>query len=122
MGVGTVADLIEAVDAGMDLFDCVYPTRCGRNGRAMTHDGELNIFNAAFTAILAARSAGLRLFDLHELHARLSRASLSLEGDARSATLSYHNVYLLGALMRDARAAIAAGAWSALRERRGARP
>ena len=36
MGVGTVRDLVEAIDCGIDLFDCVYPTRCGRNGRAMT--------------------------------------------------------------------------------------
>ncbi len=48
MGVGTVADLIAAVDCGVDLFDCVYPTRCGRNGRAMTREGEFNLLNAAF--------------------------------------------------------------------------
>ncbi|HEY1429655.1 MAG TPA: tRNA guanosine(34) transglycosylase Tgt, partial [Candidatus Tumulicola sp.] len=48
MGVGTVADLIEAVDAGVDMFDCVYPTRCGRTGRAMTRDGHFNIFNARY--------------------------------------------------------------------------
>ena len=50
MGVGTVRDLIAAIDCGIDLFDSVYPTRCGRNGRAMTHDGELNLFNAAFVS------------------------------------------------------------------------
>ena len=43
------ARLTASDHAGVDLFDCVYPTRCGRNGRAMTHDGELNIFNATFT-------------------------------------------------------------------------
>ena len=43
MGVGTVRDLIAAVDCGIDMFDCVYPTRCGRNGRAMTRQGEFNI-------------------------------------------------------------------------------
>src|SRR3984957_15131730 len=50
MGVGTVADLIHAVDAGIDMFACVSPTRCGRNGRAMTRAGEFAIRNAAYSA------------------------------------------------------------------------
>ena len=48
MGVGFPADLVEAVERGVDLFDCVAPTRAGRNGSAFTPDGTLNIRNAAF--------------------------------------------------------------------------
>ena len=48
MGVGFPADLVEAVQRGVDLFDCVAPTRGGRNGAAFTPDGTLNIRNAAF--------------------------------------------------------------------------
>ena len=48
MGVGFPADLVEAVQRGVDLFDCVAPTRAGRNGSAFTPDGTLNIRNAAF--------------------------------------------------------------------------
>ena len=48
MGVGFPADLVEAVQRGVDLFDCVAPTRGGRNGSAFTPDGTLNIRNAAF--------------------------------------------------------------------------
>jgi queuine tRNA-ribosyltransferase len=48
MGVGFPADLVAAVERGVDLFDCVAPTRGGRNGSAYTPDGTLNIRNAAF--------------------------------------------------------------------------
>lgn len=48
MGVGTPEDLIEAVNAGVDMFDCVIPTRNGRTGSAFTSNGKLNIRNARF--------------------------------------------------------------------------
>jgi len=48
MGVGFPADLVAAVERGVDLFDCVAPTRGGRNGSAFTPDGTLNIRNAGF--------------------------------------------------------------------------
>lgn len=118
MGVGTVADLLEAIDAGLDLFDCVYPTRCGRNGRAMTHDGELNLFNAAFT-----RDPGP--LDPHcdcEVCTRYARAYLAHLFRAKEMLgprlLSYHNVYLLGELMREARDAIETRSWPRFRDRR----
>jgi queuine tRNA-ribosyltransferase len=46
MGVGTPDDLVEAVTRGVDMFDCVLPTRSGRTGRAYVHDGTLNLRNA----------------------------------------------------------------------------
>jgi queuine tRNA-ribosyltransferase len=49
MGVGTPEDLIESVARGVDMFDCVLPTRNGRNGQAFTSRGKLNIKNARFT-------------------------------------------------------------------------
>lgn len=117
MGVGTVRDLIAAIECGIDLFDSVYPTRCGRNGRAMTHGGELNIFNAAFvndatpldpqcdcsTCTAYSRAYLSHLFRSKEmLGPRL---------------LSYHNVYHVNALMGEARTAIEGGAWTPFRER-----
>lgn len=50
MGVGTPEDLIEAVNCGVDMFDCVIPTRNGRTGSAFTSSGKLNIRNAKFAA------------------------------------------------------------------------
>ena len=48
MGVGTPANIIEAVDRGVDFFDCVYPSRNGRQGHVYTHHGKLNLFNKKF--------------------------------------------------------------------------
>ena len=49
MGVGTPEDMVEAVYHGVDMFDCVIPTRNGRTGSAFTSRGKLNIRNARFT-------------------------------------------------------------------------
>ena len=48
MGVGTPANIIEAVDRGIDFFDCVYPSRNGRHGHVYTNHGKLNLFNAKY--------------------------------------------------------------------------
>lgn len=48
MGVGTPANILEAVERGVDFFDCVYPTRNGRHGHLYTNHGKLNLFNAKY--------------------------------------------------------------------------
>ncbi len=48
MGVGTPVNILEAVERGVDFFDCVYPSRNGRHGHVYTHDGKLNLFNQKF--------------------------------------------------------------------------
>ena len=116
MGVGTVRDLIAAIDGGVDMFDCVYPTRCGRNGRALTRGGDLAIRNAAFT-----RDPGpLDPTCGCAVCATYSRAYIShlfrAEEMLGPRLLSYHNLALLAALMADARDAIEAGTWADFRE------
>ncbi|GAC1496656.1 MAG: tRNA guanosine(34) transglycosylase Tgt [Vulcanimicrobiaceae bacterium] len=116
MGVGTVRDLIAAIDGGVDLFDCVYPTRCGRNGRALTRAGDLAIRNAAF-----ARDPGpLDPTCGCAVCATYSRAYLShlFRADEMLGPrlLSYHNLALLAALMVDARTAIERGTWAPFRD------
>ena len=116
MGVGTVRDLVAAIDAGIDVFDCVYPTRCGRNGRAMTRAGDLAIRNAAFTR--DARP----LDDTCEcaVCTTYTRAYLShlFRADEMLGPrlLSYHNLAMLAGLMRDAGRAIAQKRWLAFRD------
>jgi queuine tRNA-ribosyltransferase len=121
MGVGTITDLVEAIDSGVDLFDCVYPTRCGRQGRAMTRDGEFNIRNAAFVRDFSPIDARCDCYACvtftRAYLSHLFRASEMLG----PRLLSYHNVYLVNALMREARAAIQAGEWADFRERGSAR-
>ena len=48
MGVGTPANILEAVERGVDFFDCVYPSRNGRHGHVYTNSGKLNLFNAKY--------------------------------------------------------------------------
>jgi len=117
MGVGTVRDTLAAIDCGMDMFDCVYPTRCGRNGRAMTrHDGELAIRNAAFVRDERPVDAACSCY-VCKTYSRSYVAHLFRSNEMLGPRLlSYHNVYMINDLMRDARAAIEAGTWAVFRD------
>ena len=116
MGVGFPEDLVEGVRRGVDLFDCVAPTRMGRNGAVFTRDGRLNIKRAEFrtdTKPLDAECtcAACRRFTRAYLrHLFIADEMLGLR------LLSLHNVHFLVMLMRDARNALLAGTferWSA---------
>jgi queuine tRNA-ribosyltransferase len=117
MGVGTVRDLIAGIDCGIDMFDCVYPTRSGRHGRALTRAGELNLRNAAFTRDFTPLDGACSC----EVCGTYSRAYIAHLFRAQELLgmrlLSYHNVFMLDALMTQARAAIEAGEWAAFRDR-----
>jgi tRNA-guanine transglycosylase, queuosine-34-forming len=71
MGVGSADCIVEGVYRGIDMFDCVLPTRIARNGAAMTFKGTLTIRNAAFKEDFFAGRGGLRLLYLPPLHPRL---------------------------------------------------
>lgn len=118
MGVGTVRDLLTAVDCGIDMFDCVYPTRCGRNGRAMTRDGEFNIFNAAYVSDFTPIDAACGCYTC----TTFSRAYLAHLFRSKEMLgprlLSLHNVYSLDELMSHARDAIASGSWQRFKRER----
>jgi queuine tRNA-ribosyltransferase len=115
MGVGFPEDLVEGVRRGIDLFDCVAPTRMGRNGAAFTSDGRLNIKRSEFRndpRPLDAQcdcSACRRFSRAYIRHLFIADEMLGLR------LLSLHNVHFLVALTRAARDAIARGdfgAWS----------
>jgi queuine tRNA-ribosyltransferase len=116
MGVGTVRDIIVAVDCGIDMFDCVYPTRVGRNARAMTRSSEYNIRNAAYVRDFSPVDPACDCY----VCTTYTRAYLNHLFRANEMLgprlLSYHNVYVLNDLMRQARAAIENGAWAAFRD------
>lgn len=111
MGVGTPNDFIAAVDAGYDLMDCIYPTRVGRNGTALTFRGKLNLRASKFAEDFSPVEKDCpcetcRTFTRAYLH-HLFRAKelLALR------LLSLHNVTFMGRLGRRAREAIAQGTW-----------
>ena len=109
MGVGTPADLLEAVARGIDMFDCVLPTRNGRHGLAFTRFGPINIKNAHHASDprpldAESRCPAARNFSRAYLH-HLFKAGETLGGTL----LSLINLYYYQDLMAVARAAIGAG-------------
>ena len=106
MGVGQPAELVRAVLAGVDMFDCVLPTRVGRNGTAFTRTGKINLKNARYQDDLSPLDPECAC----EVCATYSRAYLRhlyKAGEILAARcLSYHNLWLYLRLMEDLRQAI----------------
>jgi queuine tRNA-ribosyltransferase len=109
MGVGFPEDLVEGVSRGVDLFDCVAPTRMGRTGTAFTSTGRVNVRNAHLRLDAGPLdetcdcSTCLRFSRAYIRHLFVASESLGLR------LLSLHNVHFMISLMRDARNAIAGG-------------
>src|SRR6202451_112941 len=121
MGVGTPADILEAVARGIDMFDCVMPTRNGRHGLAFTRFGPINIKNARHAEDprpldAESRCPYARDFSRASVH-HLFRANEMLGGTL----LSVNNLFYYQDLMDGARSAIAAGRFDQYRDetRRG---
>ncbi len=114
MGVGTPADLLESVRAGVDLFDCVLPTRNGRMGHAYTREGEVTIKHERFKADLSPLDAGCGC-PVCRRHTRAYLRHLFVSKDfSAPMLLSLHNVYFYLDWMRQIREALAAGTLSRL--------
>lgn len=115
MGVGTPADLIECVARGVDMFDCVMPTRNARNGQVFTSDGKLNVRNARFARDerpLDERCGCL----VCRRHSRAYLRHLYQAGEMLAATLcSYHNLAFYLDTMRRIRQSISLGDFAAFR-------
>ncbi|HKP70425.1 MAG TPA: tRNA guanosine(34) transglycosylase Tgt, partial [Pyrinomonadaceae bacterium] len=112
MGVGTPEDLVEAVARGVDMFDCVIPTRNGRTGSAFTSRGKLNIRNARFAddpnpLDPECSCSVCRRYSLAYLR------HLYQAGEMSAATLiSHHNVAFFLDTMRAVRQSITSGTFS----------
>jgi queuine tRNA-ribosyltransferase len=109
MGVGGPPDLLEAIARGVDMFDCVLPTRVARTGTIFTHSGRLNVRNARYRDDHDPPDPDCRC----EVCTRYTRAYLRHLFNADEMLgprlASYHNLAFLGTLMADARRAIEAG-------------
>jgi queuine tRNA-ribosyltransferase len=107
MGVGKPDDIVGAVERGIDMFDCVLPTRSGRTGQAFTRDGPVNIRNARFVEDKAPLDPDCAC----PVCATWSRSYLHhlvRSGEILGAMLmTEHNLYFYQALMADIRGAIA---------------
>ncbi len=85
MGVGAPEDIVEGVARGIDIFDCVLPTRVARNGGLLTRRGRMNLRNARYTRRSAAGRAGLRLLLLPAFQPRLPAPPVQGRRDPRPA-------------------------------------
>jgi queuine tRNA-ribosyltransferase len=109
MGVGYPEDLVEGVRRGVDLFDCVAPTRMGRNGAAFTANGRLNIKRAEFRTDTRPLDEDCDCSACRRFSRAYIRHLFVADEILGHRLLSLHNVHFLVHLMRVARDAIRAG-------------
>jgi len=107
MGVGKPDDIIGAVQRGVDMFDCVLPTRSGRNGQAFTRQGPLNLRNAGHAEDLAPLDAECGCPSCRTNISRAYIHHLVKSGEMLGAMLmTEHNIWFYQELMQNLRAAI----------------
>ena len=109
MGVGTPENILEAVDRGVDFFDCVYPSRNGRHGHAYTHSGKLNLLNARYEKDLRPIEEGCSCPACRD-YSRAYIRHLMKSGEMLGMRLiTLHNLYFYNHLMEEIRGAIENG-------------
>jgi queuine tRNA-ribosyltransferase len=117
MGVGAPENLIEGVARGVDMFDCVLPTRNGRNGNLLTRTGRFNIKNAAFERDFSPIDAECGCYACRNFTRAYIR-HLYRAGEILAARLcSWHNLYFLVNLVKGARRSIIEGRFPAFRRK-----
>ncbi|MBS0376426.1 MAG: tRNA guanosine(34) transglycosylase Tgt [Proteobacteria bacterium] len=117
MGVGRPEDLVESVARGVDMFDCVMPTRHARNGHLFTQAGTLNIRNARHVNELGPVDEGCDCYTCRH-YSRAYLRHLDRAGEILGSRLNtIHNLHFYQSLMRAMRDAILAGEFDAFRRR-----
>ena len=106
MGVGTPANILEAVDRGVDFFDCVYPSRNGRHGHVYTHRGKINIFNAQYELDNEPIEEGCGCPACKNYSKAYIRHLLKAKEMLGMRLCVLHNLYFYNHLMEDIRTAI----------------
>lgn len=116
MGVGTPDCLVEGVARGVDMFDCVYPTRVARNGMAMTHKGRVTLKNATYAHDWGPIEEGCQCYACRNYSRAYIRHLYKAEEILAFRLVSYHNLYFLLQFMRNMRQAILEDRFVAFRE------
>ena len=116
MGVGTPLDLIISIDAGIDMFDCVLPTRVARNGTLYTWQGKLSIKRIQYREDNSALDPECDCYTCKN-YSKAYLRHLFLSGEILSARLNtIHNIYFYMKLMEKSRAAIEGNFWPSFRD------
>ena len=106
MGVGTPANILEAVDRGVDFFDCVYPSRNGRHGHVYTNHGKLNLFNARFELDARPIEEGCQCPACRNYSRAYIRHLLKAKEMLGMRLCVLHNLYFYNTMMEEIRDAI----------------
>ena len=116
MGVGTPANILEAIDRGVDFFDCVYPSRNGRHGHAYTNHGKMNLNNACYEKDDRPIEEGCQCPTCRH-HSRAYIRHLLKSGEMLGLRLLVlHNLYFYNTMMVEARTAIREGRYASYKK------
>jgi len=115
MGLGTPAQIVELVARGVDMFDCVLPTRVARNGTAFTKQGTFSIKGGAYKADFRPLEEGCRCFACQRFTRAYVRHLLNVNEILGLRLVSVHNSHMYMQLMSDIRAHLAAGTFGEFR-------
>ena len=118
MGVGTPANILEAVDRGVDFFDCVYPSRNGRHGHVYTNHGKMNLFNAKYELDGRPIEEGCNCPACRSYSRAYIRHLLKAKEMLGMRLCVLHNLYFYNTMMEEIRDAIDAGEFQAYKKRK----
>ncbi len=116
MGVGTPANILEAVDRGVDFFDCVYPSRNGRHGHVYTNQGKRNLFNAKYELDERPIEEGCRCPACRTYSRAYIRHLLKAKEMLGMRLCVLHNLYFYNTMMEEIREAIEQGSYKEYKE------
>ena len=116
MGVGTPVNILEAVDRGVDFFDCVYPSRNGRHGHVYTNHGKLNLFNAKYELDDRPIEEGCQCPACRTYSRAYIRHLLKAKEMLGMRLCVLHNLYFYNTMMEEIREAIEAGNYQAYKK------
>lgn len=117
MGVGTPANILEAVDRGVDFFDCVYPSRNGRHGHVYTKQGKRNLFNAKYELDERPIEEGCQCPACRRYSRAYIRHLLKAKEMLGMRLCVLHNLYFYNHLMEEIRQAIDEGSYKEYKKR-----
>ena len=116
MGVGTPANILEAVERGVDFFDCVYPSRNGRHGHLYTNYGKINLFNAKYELDERPIEEGCQCPACRRYSRAYIRHLLKAKEMLGMRLCVLHNLYFYNTMMTEIRSAIEEGRYSAYKK------
>lgn len=116
MGVGTPANILEAVERGVDFFDCVYPTRNGRHGHVYTNQGKLNLFNQKYAKDVRPLEEGCQCPACRRYGRAYIRHLLKAKEMLGMRLCVLHNLYFYNTMLEEIRDAIEKGRYQSYKE------